>query len=252
VFFQPWFIKRTVSIDEEAIVENCVGMYSFLADYLGDVVFRDQFKEKLKERKRARVRETLSFCGDAHPFEQFHRWYCINRGRRHVHLWMHVMSHYIEVILPGIDYDLHNFVMTIPHRYREDGKFYLNLILRVFPTLGDVVWNKTGKPLRLGDPKRSSFVQQHLERAKYAVQRITRGRIDLRNPRSSFDRAFRQNRHFREQVCSLLLDKRATGRGFYDRSGIERLIALELSGRDYGELFESIISVECLFRRFYD
>ncbi|MEN6615195.1 MAG: hypothetical protein ABFD12_01430, partial [Syntrophorhabdus sp.] len=252
VSFQPSILRSYYTSKSSDMLKTTLECFSFLPDYLSDGIFTNGFAAKLRRRKSERIEETLLLFSKADPVFQALRFYNINRGRRHVYFWMKAINCYVKLATPGTDYDLYDFAMKIPRQFRENAKFYIASIVQLFPELGDIVWNKTGKPLRLGSMKKSKAAQKFVPLMKYALQRLTHGKIDLSNPPSSFDRLFRQNKVFRDQVCALLLDEKATGRGFYNRAGFERLISLQLSGRDYGGLFESMITVECLFRRFFD
>ncbi len=252
VSFQPSILRNYYTSKRSDMLQTTIDCFSFLPDYLSDRVFTSVFAEILKSRIKERIEETIAPFSNADPVYQALRFYNINRGRRHVHFWMNNINYYVKITTPGTDYNLYDFAMRIPRQFRDNTKFYIEAIVQLFPALGDVVWNKTGRPLRLGYVNRTKASQKYIPMMEYALQRLTHGKIDLSNPPSSFDRLFRQNKLFREQVCTLLLDGKAKSRGFYGREGIERLIDLQLSGRDYGGLFESMISVECLFRRYFD
>ena len=252
VSFQPSILRDFYSTSAEGLGDAFIKCFSFLTDHLADRVFTKEFANKLKSRKRERIAESIALFADADSVYQALRFYNMNRGRRHVHFWMNAMNYFVGIATPGTDYDLYDFAMAIPREWRENTKFYISAIVDLFPELGQIVWNKSGEPLWKGEVKKSKRTRRHLELVKYAFLRLTRGKIDFSSPPSSFDRLFRQNRRFREEILGLLLDKRATSRGFYDRTGMERLVGLQRSGRNFGGLFESMISVECLFRRFFD
>ena len=226
--------------------------FSFLGDYLADMIFTPEYAQTLKKRKRERIEEVNEGFANVPPTEASLRFYCIYRGRRHIYFSSRMFEHFVNMALPGIDYDLQDFAWRLPYHLRSSTSFYRRIICEMFPVLGDIEWGKTGKPLRYGEKGKRSFIEENKYLLKYAIQRATRGHIDLLHRRNTFDRKFRQNKKFRDQVCVILLDKRTLGRGFFDYNGAERLIRQQLSGRDYGGVFQSILSVEFLFRRFIE
>lgn len=230
-----------------------VKRFSFLADDYSDGFFSREFAQLLKQRKRERIEEANKNLADVKPTEASLRFYYVNRGRRHIYYGSKVFEHFTRMALPGLDYDLQEFAWRLPYHLRRNSHFYRRIICECFPFLGDIQWEKTGKTLQY-DEKRSgtALVMKKLFKMKYSIQRLTHGNIDLLNARFTFDRMFRKDRVFRDQICSILLDKRTLNRGHIEYRGVEELIRQQHSGRDLGGIFQAMLSTEFFFRRFID
>ena len=55
---------------------------------------------------------------------------------------------YIEQGFPGMDYDLFDFVVRIPYRYRYRAELYRKIFLKHMPQLADIPWSQTGLNLK--------------------------------------------------------------------------------------------------------
>lgn len=225
--------------------------FSFFNGYAYETIFTPDFSRTLRERKKERIEEANEGFEAAPPTEASLRFYCTNRGRRGIYYGLHLFENFVHMALPGIDYDLQDFAWRLPYHLRNNSRFYRRIICELFPVLGDIPWDRTGRPLWYdGKGNRKKF--DRLEYiVKYAMQRATRGYCDLLHSRNNINRRFRQDKSFRDQVCAILRDKKTISRGLLNRDGVENLIDLEMSGRDLGQIFRSILSVEFLFRRFF-
>ena len=247
------FFPKDDSESFKVETDDYVQRYSFVGDYLINMTFLPEFAQIVNRRKRERIEETNMGPWINQPTEASLKFYCLNRGRRYIYFnFGKVLGRYVNMSSPGTDYDLMDFAFKIPYCFRNNTNLYRRLISEWLPELGDIAWSKTGKPLKYENRRKSGAAKNILHISKYALQRTTHGRIDLLNSPNSFNRALRTNESFMEQIRSILYDKKAVERGFFDEKGLDALFKRQLSGRDHAEIFMSLISVEMLFRRFFD
>ena len=232
--------------------EQVVKRYSVLGDYMADLVFKSEFKELIKQKKREAVHLEIDAFPDDKPAEVSLRFYCVNRGRRAILSHYKVLQHYVKMVFPGTCYDLVDFAFKLPYKIRSSTEFYRKIIYSWFPGVGAIPWDRTGKALQKGVSQRAKKIEDVLLKAKYALQRASRGRIDLLNSPVSFNRRFRIDKTFRDSIMNILYDRKTLNRGFFDLNGIDALVKRQLSGRDHAGLFKSILSVEMLYRNFID
>jgi hypothetical protein len=226
--------------------------YALFPDYVACNVFSSDFFEILKKQRKSTIKETNVNLPLDNPTEVSMRFYFLNRARRAHMNFIKGLQRHVRFILPGPCYDLVDFAFRLPYQVRSNTAFYRKLIRTWFPEIGAVPWDRTGKPLDRGTKRGHPSFNKLLFKGKYALQRATRGRIDLLNSPISFNRRFRTNKNFRGQILDILYDPRTLSRGFFERKGVERLVERELSGRDHANLFKSMISVEMLYRKFID
>lgn len=233
-----------------------INRFSFLNDDLTKKIFTADFAELLKKKKRESVEIANQGFSQVSPVEGSIRFYCINRGRRSIYFFSKVYEHFVHMVLPGIDYDLQDFAMRLPYRYRSDTAFYRRIICELFPSLAEIEWDRTGKPLHHGEKDADVLMKRNLDRnlntILYCLLRASYGHIDLLSPGRSFDRTFRREKHFRNRICQILVDRRTLSRGFYTRDGMDLLIRRQMSGRNHASLMRTILNVEFLHRRFFD
>ncbi len=182
------------------------------------------------------------------PEETSFSFYCRNRGRRYHYVVSKAFRNFTNFIMPGTDYHLIDFATRLPYALRSNSCFYREIIAEWFPGVAAIPWDKTGRPLMDVDRINTKKYRVYEKKMKYFLQRATHGMIDLQNPRDSFNKRFRQDKRFREEVLEILFDKDSLERGYYDRIRLERLVREQLQGRDYSRLFSLLMRTEMLHR----
>ena len=87
---------------------------------------------------------------------------------------------------------------------------------------------------------------------KYYAGRLSQGFLDLSVPAGSPNRLFRHNKGFRQSVLDVLQDSKTQSRGIIDRRGVDTLIRLQDSGRNYFALIWALLTAEKFFRKVID
>lgn len=252
LFKSNWVLFNDQGYDDISFIEELMKMHSRVGNYIYKKVFVPDFAKLVKDRKRETVQEGIIGHALNNPLEATLRFYCLNRGRRTHNTVFRAFKRYLNIIVPGTDYQLSDFAFRLPYHLRSSPDFYRKLIYTWFPEVGKIPWDRTGKPLTEGIKKNNKKYINILSKAKYLVQRVSKGKIDLINSPQSFNSRFRNSKEFRETIKDILLDRRSLNRGFYNRNGIETIIKEQMTGKDYGNAFKSLLTVEMLYRKFID
>jgi hypothetical protein len=76
------------------------------------------------------------------------------RRQRRVTVYSHaVRRHYAEVRSPLFDYDLMDYITTVPSLLRAGNYVYLRAFDQMSPQLSRIAWEKTGLPIRASMPR---------------------------------------------------------------------------------------------------
>lgn len=230
--------------------EKIIKRYSMAHNYQANVVFAPDFQELLKAKRRETVENELGDLPMDRPAEVSLRFYIHNRGRRAIGSHFTVLRQFVPIRFPATSNTLFEFAIKLPYHLRSNTRFYRKLICNWFPAVGNIAWDRTGKPL---DREAGRLMPQYKKlrhKFGYLIKRATHGWCDFLNLPHAFDKSFRTNKAFRSALLDILYDRQALSRGYFTRDGLDRLVQYELSGRDVGHIFKSIISVEMMHRNF--
>jgi asparagine synthase (glutamine-hydrolysing) len=234
------------------IAEDLQRQYSTTGNYIFERFFSRDFYQQIIQSKKKSIYESISDMPDDSPVETSIRFYILNRGRRNHNLAFKAYRKYIDVILPGSDYDLMEYAFGLPYSLRSTPQFYINIICQWFPEIARIPWDRTGKPLTDGLVAKNKRIVKIQNLLKYVVQRATKGRLDYANPKSSFNWRFRFDKDFQQSIKAILFDRRTVSRGFFDQTGIESLVKIHMAGKDYASTIQSIITIEMFHRLYVD
>ncbi len=228
--------------------------YSQMGQFLVEEIFVPSFAERLDSRRFQSIEETLRDFPEGNSWERTRYFYFVNRGKRHINSGYTIYSCISDCVFPGLDYDLFDYAVKIPYEYVRlpTARLYRHTIEALHPALAEVPWDLTGLSLDKDPTPKSNRRRYQLNRAKYYLGRISRGVLDFSVPAISDNRLFRHHRGFRAAALNVLQDPRTISRGFFDREGIEKLIRLQDSGRNYFPIIWAIMTVEKFFRKIID
>jgi hypothetical protein len=142
---------------------------------------------------------------------------------------------------------------ALPLAARADSAFYQKLILRHFPGVARVTWERTGRPVGAPPSRALAAVRQWKRLAFYYVGRLTAGRVDLRDLTAyeHYDRTFRRHAPLREFV-EAALEGAPERRPYLRPGGIARLLDAERRGGLYFSLIARLLHAEVAARLFFD
>lgn len=81
----------------------------------------------------------------------------------------------------------------------------------------------------------------------YAINRLSRGYLEFGESQYYWDGRFRQDKRFKV-FCLGVLKNRSLVDGYLKRDAIDKLVRLEESGRNYGELLLRIIQMKLFWK----
>lgn len=240
--------------DGDGLVRAISEGYSQMGGYLGDEIFPPPIAERLRTRRYASIEETLAKFPSGDAWERTRYFYFVNRGRRNVHSGGTLFSCVCDCLFPGLDYDLFDYAVGIPYEYVKlpEARLYRKMIRAFHPGIADVPWDATGLPLDEFPSYRRKRLNSRLVLLKYYLGRISRGALDYSVPITSPDHLFRHDAGFRSSVMDTLRDSRVVSTGIIERRGIDRLVDLERSGRNYIAVIWAILTVEKFLRKVFE
>ena len=251
VLFNPAFLLPPMKLFPiEKQIDAVWGKYSFLFKELVIAAFSPDFSKALYEYSRENVKSFLERFNSENMTELMQYFYFSNRGRRFVLGTPNTHRAYLEQGYPGMDYDLFDFGVRLPYYLRYKAELYRKIFLRHMAPLADIPWAQTGLTLERYENFRSKM-RKKVTKYSYYLSRITNGRWEFL-PKHQLDRRFRKDKTFRKYVIEFLSDKKTLDRGYFAKSNVENLIRLQDSGRNYFDLFISLITVEMFYRNFVD
>jgi hypothetical protein len=231
-------------------VDGIVKRYVLSKEYQTKMVFDRDFLELLNTKRGETVESEVKGQPMDHPAEVSLRFYLHNRGRRAIGAHFTVLRQFVPIRFPAAVHRLFDFAIRLPYHLRSDTRFYRKLICDWFPEVGQIAWDRTGKPLNQEAWRLKPKYRKWRRQFGYVMQRATHGRCDILNLPHAFDKSFRRNGTFRNVLLEILYDRQTLSRGYVTRGGVDRLVQYELSGHDVGHIFKSILSVEMMHRTF--
>ncbi len=175
--------------------------------------------------------------------------YLMTRGKRYVYMMPYINQQYCDVRFPGLDYDLIEFCMHLPTFQFRQPLVYLKIFENYFPDLNEVIWAKTGLPLKRGMTRPKKY-SGYIKELRYFLKRITLGKVDLETPRNDYNRMFRNDKIFRNSIINILRDGQCIMNGVIRSNGLEKLYDDICYGRNNFFILERLITVELFFRTF--
>lgn len=175
--------------------------------------------------------------------------YLMTRGKRYVYMMPYINQRYCDIRFPGLDYDLIDFCMHLPTNQFRNPLVYLKIFEKYFPELNEIIWAKTGKPLKdgiNGIKKDNKFFKD----LKYIIKRATFGKIDLETPEGDYNRIFRKDKPFRDSIILFLREGQCKTNGIVNQGGLERLFSDIYNGRNNFFILERLLTIELFFRSF--
>ena len=163
-----------------------------------------------------------------------------------------IMRSKVEVRFPFYDNDIIDFILTIPPSLRLNKYIYLKSIIKLFPHLSNIPWQKTQAPLTTN--KLHLKAKNKFRRTKRRLNRLI-GRIDNEYPRdyADYPNWMRTDNKLKEYIINILLDERTLARSYFNQEYVKKIIDLHMNGEtDYSELIGRLLTFELWNRQFID
>jgi asparagine synthase (glutamine-hydrolysing) len=215
-----------------------------LKDLDPHALFRASFRECVKNSPRATLDVS---CGEAskllRPADVCIYYYAIEHIRRQVVASLQIFRSQVELRMPYVEETFLRHLFRLPLKDRNAGEIHHKLISRQMPEAMKVVNSNTGAPLNAG-PLRL-FVT---DKVSSVLKKLSISGFRHYTEFQSWHRSL-----FREGTQNLLLSERASSRGLFDRTEMQRVIDLHVSGqKDYGHFLGTMVGIELWFRTFVD
>jgi asparagine synthase (glutamine-hydrolysing) len=175
-----------------------------------------------KERVFGAFADLLTSYPEKSVYNKIYHFFIREKARKSLLYGLLVDSGMIEYRVPFYDYDLVDFLLTIPPKQRMLSIFYRKLIAKKFPNLAKIVYQRTGLPVN------SNLAWVLFKKAQDICQRKLssaagdkRGHVD--------DESWMRN-ELKDFVVFILLSKKATERGFFNPEFIKEIVNQHLLG----------------------
>jgi len=153
-----------------------------------------------------------------------------------------------EYRAPYFDYELVDFIQTVPVSFRKDSHIMIKVFLKLFPDLAKVSFEAAGCPVYIN---RFQAIMQKLK-GKFGgiIRRLPA--VHFRNYRLvDYSRWLRENAQVQEYVKGILLSKGARSRPYFKPEAIQRMLEDQFAGRkDNWKLVTRLIILELWHRIF--
>jgi asparagine synthase (glutamine-hydrolysing) len=157
------------------------------------------------------------------PFNKFHYFRFKEQAPKSFLYGLLVDNNLVEYRVPFCDYDLVDFVLTIPPREKALAIFHRNLLTEKFPPLGTIPYQRTGLPV-------SSGIARILfgKTKEYLTTKIFPAGTDKRRY-LDYDNWMRNQ--LKDFLISILWSERFLNRGYFNPDYVKRMMERHLSGR---------------------
>jgi asparagine synthase (glutamine-hydrolysing) len=179
-------------------------------------LFVPQYYSQIKGRAFQSFATTITNFPEKSLFNKVFRFFIGERLRKSYIYGPLSDNHLLEYRVPFCDYDLVDFLLTIPPKQRMLAIFYRKLITSKFSNLAKIPYQRTGLPVN------SNLIlvlfkkiQDMCQRKLFSTAVHKRGHID--------DENWMRN-ELKDFVISTLLSKKATERGFFDPEFIKEIV----------------------------
>jgi asparagine synthase (glutamine-hydrolysing) len=150
---------------------------------------------------------------------------------------------------PFSDNDLVEFSLSMPPGLRLERLIFIEALVRLFPNLAKVPWDKTGFPLV---PSARELYLRFDQQARWQLRKYGFKGIPDRHRRSYVDYDSWMRTELRGWVEGILLSKRTSERGYFNPSFIRNLVSLHMDGQNFSAELGILITIELWHRQFLD
>ena len=183
---------------------------------------------QIKRKSFESLAVTISDFPETIPFNKIYHFFITERERKSTLYGVLADSGLVEYRVPFCDYDLVDFLLTVPPRQRMLAIFYRKLIARKFPNLAKIPYQRTGLPVN-SNLSLILFkkIQDRFRKKLFHTTGDKRGHID--------DENWMRN-ELKDFVVLTLLSKKALRRGFFNPELVKEIVNQHLSGKENNAL----------------
>lgn len=185
-----------------------------------------------------------------------------NRERRFVNLGLVHLGSYFECRTPFLDYDLIDYIQTVPPRFKVNNSVIKQIFMTHYPKLGNIPLGKLGLcnvPLarRLVSRQLEVKIARALSRAWTMFARTLQSRSSARlkfvDPHLITDVDYWFRTELRDFIESILLDDETLARPYFNHKYIAELIRAHMTGKkNLADTLGALVTFELWHRMFLD
>ena len=192
------------------------------------LLFKTEFYSQIRGLALESLEQSIDESGADHPYNRIYHFFIREKARRSNLLGL-IMDHsQVEYRAPFYDYDFVDFIETIPPQQRRLARFYRQLIVKEFPEVSSIPYQRSGLPVTAGSLR--ILTKRGLE---ILHDRIREKVFSLPTaPRRSYTAPDQwMRRQLKDFVVDTLSSDRAKGRRYFNNSYVKRMVELHLSGK---------------------
>ncbi len=179
------------------------------------------------------------------PFNKFHHFRLSVQSPKSFLYGLLQDNDLVEYRVPFCDYDLGDFITTIPPKEKLLAVFHRCLLTEKFPPLGAIEYQRTDLPVSSGIIR--ILLSKTTDRLK---TKLYNSKVDKRKY-SDYDDWMRNE--LREFVTSSLLNERCLGRGYFNSDYVKRMLEQHFSGRQNLSMrIGALLTFELWHQLFFD
>jgi len=216
-------------------------------------IFKPEFFEKVKNNYKKIPYQYIGH--DKHPIFYYFNLLMNEHGRRGT-LGGNILNNlFYETRMPSYDNDLIEFAYMLPVELRKNQYIYRKTFNRMFPELASIPREGTNLPLNTSDFRLNLKILERkiIGRLKPTPVNKIIQKFNCWNKPSyvSYKKWFKNE--LKQNIESIVLDKKTLSRGIFDKTGIKNLLSEHYTAeKDNSRLIWQIINLEYFFRNFVD
>ncbi|WP_289022057.1 asparagine synthase-related protein [Desulfobacter postgatei] len=215
-----------------------------------DFILGPKIKSNFYSSYNSQVLDIVENCPSKDEYHKYLYFVVLNYGRRFTLLFSVVHQYLCSVGLPILDYDLMDFCLALPFEAKVNSRFYRDVVSRSFPQIAPIPWSRNRLPLN--SPKKKHTIchlQKEWDKIKHYLTRLTNSKIETL-PVHDKNRRFRKDKNYRNYFMDIIFDEQTFDRDYVSKSGLEKLVQLIDTGRNYFGILEKVALIEMLAREF--
>ena len=209
--------------------------------------FKNNYMSSLKEEFSLHCDVSDIYCNQKDMF------FIKNRLFRHMNLVD--CNRYIWHDHFGLaDDKLVDFYMKLPPELKISRHLMFEYFKLKFPEMADIPYQSTGVNLYQKPSKLRNQLHKKVQRTKYYIQRLSKGKIKLYDMRnySHFSQWYRSDKRIYSFYEDILLDDKTINRGYYNKENLEKLLIRQRHGGNSFFELSNFLAFELFQRQFID
>jgi len=208
-------------------------------------LFQKEYYSQIKDIAFQSLSKIIHESPALSPFNEFYYFRFTEQASKSFLYGLLLDNNLVEYRVPFCDYDLVDFVSTIPPKEKALAIFHRRLVTEKFPPLGSIPYQRTGLPV-------SSNVTSILLRKtkEHLRQKFLKSGEDRRRY-SDYDNWMRHE--LKELLITILLSERFLSRGYFNPDYVKRMMEQHFSGKqNWSSQLGSLITFELWNQLFVD